>query len=93
MRLLTEKTIKQKGYVWRFHKNDADQWPSKLHGHEYHKNLKIDAITGEIYDAGTRELCMKLNVKKLEAIQSELRASPDFVALVAKYIDGDNEAP
>mgnify|MGYP003627031335 CR=1 FL=1 len=91
LRLLTEKTIKRKGYVWRFHKNDDDTWPSVLHGHEYDKNLKLDAVTGEIYDAGTRERCMRLNRKTLKFIQSELRESPDFSDLVLKCIGGDEE--
>ena len=30
LRLLTEKTIKQDGYIWRFHKNDPDPWPSVI---------------------------------------------------------------
>jgi hypothetical protein len=30
--LLVEKILKLDGYVWQFHKSDADHWPSPLHG-------------------------------------------------------------
>lgn len=87
LRLLTEKTIKQSGYIWKFHKNDIDPWPSKLHGHEYDKNLTLDAINGCIYDTATRECCMKLKSRELNRIQKELRNSGDFEALVRDAID------
>jgi hypothetical protein len=75
---LVEKTVKRDGYVWRFHKSDPDNWPSALHGHDYEKNLKLDAFTGDIYDVGTRNRCKKLSDKALASIQGELRASADF---------------
>src|SRR5262245_4665398 len=59
-RQLNEKLVKRGGYVWNFHKADADPWPSPLHGHDYDKHLKLDATTGDIYDAGTRKRCMTL---------------------------------
>ena len=62
-RSLTEKVVKRDGYIWKFHKNDPDQWPSALHGHDYETNVKPDAYTGEIYDVGTRQRCMKLSAK------------------------------
>lgn len=77
-RHLTEKTVKRDGFVWRFHKNDPDRWPSSLHGHDYEKNLKLDALTGIIYDTQTRQPCMKLNTKELPRIHSALRESHDF---------------
>lgn len=53
-RLLEEKQIKAGGYVWEFNKTDADPWPSALHAHDYEYDLKLDAITGDIYDVGKR---------------------------------------
>jgi hypothetical protein len=78
-RLLTEKTIKQGGFVWRFHKNDADQWPSRLHGHDKAANLVLDALTGQAYDSTTRQCCFRLNKKEITRIQEGLRRSADFV--------------
>jgi hypothetical protein len=52
VRYLTEKQIKRDGYIWKFHKNDADGWPSPLHGLEYEKGLKLDVLTANIYDVG-----------------------------------------
>lgn len=51
---LDEKTIKSSGFVWRFPKSDVDDWPSPLHAHDYEKGLKLDAITGKIFDVVTR---------------------------------------
>lgn len=76
---LTEKEIKQNGYIWHFHKNDADHWPSNLHGHDYDKHLKLDAYTGRIYDVTSRHQWKTLSSKKLNAIQDILRSCPDFV--------------
>jgi hypothetical protein len=87
-RLLTEKLVKRKGYVWEFHKNDVDPWPSPLHGHDYEKGLKLDAITGHIFDVATRKKCKTLKKKELRIVQAELRACKDFKDLVGKLIDG-----
>jgi hypothetical protein len=76
-------------YVWSFHKTDADTWPSALHGHEYDKNLKLDAVTGHIYDAGTRERLMTLKPQALSRIQEELRGSKDFVAMVEALVGNE----
>jgi hypothetical protein len=86
LRQLTEKKIKRHGYVWCFNKTDADPWPSVLHGHDYDKNLKLDALTGNIYDAATRQCCKKLSAKKLAAIQGELRDSRDFAERVVQLL-------
>jgi hypothetical protein len=86
-RFLTEKQVKRGGYIWKFHKSDADNWPSPLHGHDYDKGLKLDAITGDIYDVGTRARCKTLKVGDLQAVQDELRASKDFKEAVASLID------
>lgn len=87
MRFLGEKLVKRSGYIWNFHKTDADGWPSLLHGHDYDKGLKLDAITGNIYDVGTRQLCKNLNLKDLTYVQAQLRDSKDFKDSVASLID------
>ena len=71
-RFVTEKQIKRNGYIWKFHKTDADHWHSELHGHDYEKALKLDFITGSIYDVGTGQQCETLKVAQLLFIQSEL---------------------
>ena len=58
-----------------------------MHGHDYDKGLKLDAITGNIYDVGTRERCKALKAKHLQDVQAELRASKDFKEAVATLID------
>ena len=77
-RFLPEKTIKQKSYIWKFHKTDSDNWPSVLHGHEYQKSLKLDALNGNVYDAVTKQRCMRLKKHALLDIQERLRDSSDF---------------
>jgi hypothetical protein len=79
MRYLTEKEIKAGGYVWSFHKTDADNWPSALHGHDYDKHMKLDVITGAVYDVVTRQHLTNLKSKALEQVRDELRNSKDFV--------------
>lgn len=84
---LIEKEIKAGNYIWKSHKTDADKWPSPLHGHEYEKNLKLDAITGEIYEVATKARHATLKSKDLKYIQNELRASKDFKGPVTELID------
>jgi hypothetical protein len=78
LRYLTEKIVKRNGYVWQFHKTDTDQWPSLLHAHDYEKNLALDALSGDIYDAATRQRCKRLSPKELARIHVELQRSGDF---------------
>ncbi|MER9298646.1 hypothetical protein NKI38_19440 [Mesorhizobium sp. M0621] len=78
MRRLDEKTFKGDGYKWRFHKNDADNFPSPLHGHDYERGLKIDILTGRIFDASTKNHCETLRPKGLDKLHRELKASADF---------------
>ncbi|WP_431201571.1 hypothetical protein ACQ86E_20770 [Bradyrhizobium betae] len=85
--LLVEKLIKRKGHVWDFHKTDADPWPSRLHGHDYEKGLKLDALTGDIYDVATRTRCKTLKDRELKDVQSQLRDCKDFKNLVEELID------
>jgi hypothetical protein len=89
LRFLTEKQVKRGGYIWKFHKTDADNWPSPLHGHDYDKGLKLDVLTGEIYDVGSRQRCKILKRADLEAVQDKLRRSRDFKDAVASLIDKD----
>ena len=63
---------------WVFHKNDPDPWPSTLHGHHSERPLKLDAITGFIYNIKTREHVQSLRQKALLPIQTKLLASKDF---------------
>jgi hypothetical protein len=85
-RLMIEKTIKRDGYIWVFHKADPDPWPSRLHGHDYDKALKLDALTGDIYDVASRRKCAKLTRKSLGVVHSELLESKDLKALSATYL-------
>jgi hypothetical protein len=85
-RTLNEKTVKGSGYVWKFHKSDPDGWPSALHAHDYEKYVKLDALTGNIYDATTRERCGRLSAKALAIIHAELRRSKDFAATIAALL-------
>jgi hypothetical protein len=71
---------------WIFHKNDADPWPSRLHGHHNQRPLKLDAITGYIYSIRTREHVQTLRRKSLIPIQTTLLASKDFGARARSLI-------
>ncbi len=93
LRYLTEVTVKRDGYIWIFHKADADQWPSALHAHEYDKNLKLDALTGDIYDAATRQRCKKLSPKELARIHAQLGQSKDLSARLATLLHSYTPAP
>jgi hypothetical protein len=88
--LLLEKLVKRKNYIWDFHKADADPRPSLLHGHDCDKGLKLDALTGAIYDVATRQRCKTLKPKTLRSIQDELRASKDFKDKVIALVDEAN---
>ncbi len=87
MRTLNEKTVKGHGYIWRFHKNDLDDFPSTLHGHDYDQCLKVDAITGKIYDINTKNHCETLKENALKDLQNALRSSSDFKDKVEFFID------
>jgi hypothetical protein len=63
---------------WIFHKNDADPWPSILHGHHNERPLKLDAITGFIYEIKTRRHVQTVRSRELARIQMELMNSKDF---------------
>jgi hypothetical protein len=78
LRMLTERTVTSDGHKWVFHKNDADHWPSDFHGHDYEKHLKLDLVSGTIYDVGTHRSCGKLNKKALKVVRDELKKSKDF---------------
>lgn len=84
---LTELLIKQNGEQWQFHKNDADPWPSELHGH--YNNLVLDAKTGKVYDSVTRKYSYTLKPKELDKVQARLLSSKDF-AEKAKKLFSEN---
>lgn len=85
-RFLTEREIKADGYVWRFHKTDVDNWPSPLHGHDYEHRVKLDVLTGYIYDVVTRQQYAKMKDKALEAVRAQLRESKDFAERAAALL-------
>jgi len=93
-RTLLEFIVKRDGFVWKFHKTDPDNWPSPLHGHDYEKRLKVDALDGEIYDTGTKERCGKLRKNELKDLQRALRSSKDFQKLAVSLLgDEKNKGP
>jgi hypothetical protein len=51
---------------------------SPLHGHDYSKGMKVDAISGQIYDVLTRQRCGSMKEKRLNEMQRQLRQSKDF---------------
>jgi hypothetical protein len=63
---------------WIFHKVDADPWPSLLHGHHNERPLKLDAITGFIYNIRNRKHVQSLRRKPLLAVQQQLLMSKDL---------------
>lgn len=91
--LLVEKTLKVEGRSWRFHKSDADHWPSPLHGHDYDHGQVIDGITGAIYDKATRRHIGQLKPKKLDAMHQMLRSSKDFAPLAARHLPTPLSSP
>lgn len=74
--------VKLNGEQWQFHKNDADPWPSKLHGH--HAHFVLDAITGKVYDSVTRDFCYVMRQKELDKVQARLLSSKDFAEKAKK---------
>jgi hypothetical protein len=82
--LLIERTIRQDGYVWQFHKTDVDPWPSALHAHDYERGLVLDAITGEIFVAATKKLSRTLSEKSRVRLHDEIRACKDLEATAAR---------
>lgn len=91
--LLIEKTLKVDGRSWRFHKSDADPWPSLLHGHDYDHDLVIDGVTGKIFNRTTKTLAGQLKPKKLAALHDLLRASKDLAPLAAKHLPAPPPPP
>ena len=77
-KFLLEFTTSVHGHTWRFHKSDSDNWPSALHGHDYENRLKVDVLTGNVFDAVTRGYRHKLTSKDLKHLRDELKSSKDF---------------
>jgi hypothetical protein len=70
--LLTEKTVKLSGEVWRIHKNDVDPFPSVPHAHNYAAGVVLHLGTGEIFDTRNRKLLGKIGCKNLLRLRGEL---------------------
>jgi len=68
---LVEVTIKNRGEVWRVHKNDADPWPSNPHAHNLESGLTLHLGTGELF-MKRRNTGRRISKKHLEAIRSEI---------------------
>jgi hypothetical protein len=77
---------------WVFHKNDPDPWPSLLHGHHNSEPLKLDAITGGIYNIHTRQLVQTLKKTNLQWVHEQLLASKDFGDKARKLLAQDAQA-
>ena len=69
-KLLTEQTIKVKGEIWVVHKNDADQFPSAPHAHNYESGVSLDLGTGEIFKK--RESRGFVTCKNLKLVRAEI---------------------
>lgn len=69
--MLTEKTVKIKGEVWRIHKNDVDPFPSSPHAHNYAAGVVLHLGTGEIFD-GNRKSLGSVGCKKLVRLRGNL---------------------
>lgn len=70
-RLLTEKTVKVKGEVWRIHQKDADSFPSNPHAHNYESGIVLHLGNGDMFDR-KRKSVGNIGCKKLLRIRSEL---------------------
>jgi hypothetical protein len=91
-RTLLEKKIKAGSEIWEFHKADADQWPSPLHGHNVERPyLKIDAISGAVYDINTRQKVDQAKPRALQQIQTVLLASKDFKDQAGKLFPSEKK--
>jgi hypothetical protein len=75
------------------HKNDADPWPSKPHGHIYDKNQVVDE-DGTIYNKQTGEKVGQLSKKGRKAWHKFLRGKGFLsicvgIALIPNYSPED----
>jgi hypothetical protein len=70
-RLLTGKTVKVKGEVWRIHKNDADPFPSVPHAHNYESGVTLHLGTGELFDRN-RKTIGNIGKKPLQTLRAKL---------------------
>ncbi len=68
-RLLTEVTIKNRGEIWRIHKNDPDPFPSNPHAENYASGLKLDLSTGMLFRKRTQ--LGSISEKHLRKIRDE----------------------
>jgi hypothetical protein len=71
-RLLTERTLKVCGEVWRVHKSDADPFPSVPHAHNYESGVVLHLGTGEMFDIN-RNFIGRIGTKQLTRIRDFLK--------------------
>lgn len=69
--ILTERTVKIKGEIWRIHKNDVDPFPSTPHAHNYSAGVVLHLGTGEMFDSNRKSLGT-IGCKKLLRLRSQL---------------------
>ena len=74
---------------WQFHKNDADPWPSPLHGHHSSEPIKIDAVDGSIWHIQNKKRVGRVKPKELDRIQRDLLNSKDFVEKATAVLGQD----
>jgi len=67
--LLTEKTVRHGGEIWRIHKCDADPFPSNPHAHNVETGLKLDLATGGLYLK--KQLVKTITMKELQDIRKK----------------------
>lgn len=70
-RLLTEKTVKLKGEIWRIHKYDADPFPSSPHAHNLETGLKLHLGTGELFRK-TKQVG-RIKCKELDVLREQIK--------------------
>ena len=90
---LLEHWLRHNGHKWDFHMSDVDPWPSPFHAHDYSAGLKLDVITGHIYDVVSRKKVKTLRPKVVAEIHAKLRKAKTLEALVNSYLPPNDEAP
>ena len=72
------------GYKWIFHKTDKDD-ALILHGHCVEKPLKLDGLTGEIYDIKTDQRVARLDAKELSKLHNSKKFQEFTFARITWY--------
>jgi len=71
-RVLTERTLRIKGEVWRIHKSDVDPFPSVPHAHNYESGVVLHLGSGEMFDTN-RKCIGSIGAKQLTRIRGLLK--------------------